>query len=127
MDYSIANLFQGVIDSVAYRICIEQSVYGMKSVSYSITLNQWLNYCATWGLKVFFAVEEQREDGVLSMVIAQSKELGFNHLLSVVVPDDFIHNSGAVLKARLTPYIPIHNVKDLYQRQSPTHQKIKWQ
>ncbi len=125
--YSAANLFHGLINDMDYRMYIEQSVYGMTTINYTITLNQWLNYCAEWGLKVFFAVEEEREDGILALVIAQSKELGYHHLLSVVIPDKFVSDQNAVLKVRMTPYIPIHNVKDLYQKQSTTHKSIKWQ
>ena len=125
--YSSANLFHGLISDADYRMYVEQSIYGMTTINYSIKLSQWLNYCAEWGLKVFFAVEEEREDGILALVIAQSKELGYHHLLSVVIPDKFINDQNAVLKVRLTPYIPIHNIKDLYQEQSTTHKKIKWQ
>ena len=125
--YSAANLFHGLIPDADYRMYIEQAVYGMTTINYTITLSQWLNYCAEWGLKVFFAVEEEREDGILALVIAQSKELGFHHLLSVVIPDKFVTDQHAVLKVKLTPYIPVHNVKDLYQKQSPTHKKVKWQ
>lgn len=127
LDYSVANLFHGLITDKDFRMFVEQSVYGMSTISYSITLNQWLNYCAEWGLKVFFAIEEVREDGVLALVIAQSKALGFHHLLSVVIPDKFINDQNAVLKVRMTPYIPIHNIKDLYQKQSASHKKVKWQ
>ena len=125
--YSAANLFHGLIPDVDYRMYVEQSVYGMTTINYTISLSQWLNYCAEWGLKVFFAVEEEREDGILALVIAQSKELGYHHLLSVVIPDKFVTDQNAVLKVRLTPYIPIHNVKDLYQKQSETHKRVKWQ
>jgi hypothetical protein len=37
---------------------IEQSVYGLTTINYTISLSQWLNYCSEWGLKVFFAVED---------------------------------------------------------------------
>ena len=127
LDYSAANLFHGLIPDVDYRMYVEQSVYGMTTINYSIKFSQWLNYCAEWGLKVFFAVEEEREDGILALVIAQSKELGYHHLLSVVIPDKFVTDKNAVLKVRLTPYIPTHNVKDLYQKQSSSHKKVKWQ
>lgn len=127
LDYSAANLFHGLISDADYRIYVEQSVYGMTTINYTISLSQWLNYCAEWGLKVFFAVEEEREDGILALLIAQSKELGYHHLLSVVIPDKFVTDKNAVLKVRLTPYIPVHNVKDLYQKQSTTHKKVKWQ
>ena len=123
LSYSAANLFHGLIPATDYRMYVEQSVYGMSTISYTITLNQWHNYCAEWGLKVYFAVEEEREDGILALIIAQSRELGFNHLLSVVIPDKFITDKNAVLKVRLSPYIPTHNVKDLYPKEATNHKK----
>ena len=127
LDLSAANLFHGLIQDSDYRMYVEQSVFGMKTIDYTITFSQWLNYCAEWGLKVFFAVEEVREDGVLALVIAKSPEFGYHHLLSVVVPDKFITDHNAVLKVRLTPYIPVHNVKDLYKKEVSNRKKIKWQ
>lgn len=125
-EYSAANLLHGLFPDRDYRMYVEQSVYGMTTVNYTVMLSQWLNYCKEWGLNLFFAVEEVREDGILALMIARSKELGFHHLLSVVIPDKFIQDKNAVLKARLTPYIPVSNVKELYQKQSETHKRKKW-
>ena len=127
LDYSAANLFHGLIADANYRMYIEQSVYGMKTINYSITMKQWLNYCSRCNMKIFFAVEEEREDGILAIVVAQCKELGFNHLLSVVIPDKFVNDQNAVLKVRLTPYIPTHNIKTLYQQETENHKKVIWQ
>lgn len=127
LEYSAANLFHGLITDVDYRMYVEQSIYGMKTINYTLSLQQWLNYCAQFGMRIYFAVEEQREDGILAIVVAQSRELGFNHLLSVVVPDKFITDKNAVIKVRLSPYIPTHNVKDLYKKESAKHKKVVWQ
>lgn len=127
LEQSAANLFHGLVPVADYRMHVEQTIYGMQTISYNLTLEQWLNYCTEWNMKVFFAIEEVREDGVLALVIAQSKELGFNHLLSVVIPDKFIDTKDTVLKVRLTSFIPTHNVKDLYQKELKTHKKVKWQ
>ena len=127
LEYSAANLFHGLITDVDYRMYVEQSIYGMKTINYTLSLQQWLHYCAQFGMRIYFAVEEQREDGILAIVVAQSRELGFNHLLSVVVPDKFITDKNAVIKVRLSPYIPTHNVKDLYKKESAKHKKVVWQ
>jgi hypothetical protein len=127
LEYSAANLFHGLISNADYRMYVEQSVYGIKTITYTLSLHQWLNYCSQLGMKVYFAVEEQRGDGLLAIVVAQSRELGFNHLLSVVIPDKFVTDKNAVLKVRLSPYIPTHNVKNLYQKESAHHKKKTWQ
>lgn len=126
MSYSAANLFHGLIADMDYRMHVEQSVYGMQTVSYTLMLSQWLNYCAYWDMEVFFAVEEEREDGMLCLIIARNSEFSFNHLLSVVVPDKFITDPNAVLKARITPYIPTHNVRNIYQQSTTNRKKKRW-
>lgn len=127
LDYSAANLFHGLVSKSDYKMYVEQSVYGLQTINYTISLRQWLDYCASLGLKVFFGVEEQRKDGILALVIAQSKELGFNHMLSVVIPDKFVTDKNTVLKVRMTPYIPIHNIKNLFQTESVNRRKKNWQ
>jgi len=126
LEYAAANLLLGHIADTHHRLYIEQSVYGMKSINYFITLEEWLNYCAAWNLKLFFGIEEHRQDGIIAIVIAQSRELGFNHLMSVVIPDKFTADRNCILKARLTPYIPIHNVKELFSKESKNRKKIQW-
>ena len=127
LGYSAANLFQNLISDADYQMYVEQSVYGLKTINYTISLRQWLDYCAAWGMKVYFGVEEQREDGLLVLVIAENKDFSFNHMLSVVIPDKFVTDKKAVLKVRLTPYIPTHNVKNLFQKESINRRRIKWQ
>lgn len=115
--YSAANLFQGMIADIAdYRLYIEQNLYGFNQQTYTITLAQWLNYCKANNLTIYFAIEEEREDGLKGLLIAQSHDLGFNHLMSVIIPDNFVEKRNAVLKAKLNAFIPTDNVKDLYQQ-----------
>ena len=125
-EYSASNLLQGIIADDDYRLHIEQSIYGMTSMKYMISLRQWLDYLADQGLKVYVGMEEQREDGLLMLVVAQNKDLGYNHLLSIVIPDGFAKDRKAILKAQLSGFIPTHNLKNLYQQESRNRKKIKW-
>ncbi len=125
-EYSAANLFHGIVADNDRRIYIEQLDENLKTTGYTITLGEWLNYCRDMNLTTFFGIEEVREDGVLALVIVRSRELCFNHMLSVVIPDNFIENPKAVLKAKLTSYIPTHNLSNLYGKQSKNHKNIKW-
>ena len=115
--YSASNLFHGLISETAdYRLYIEQTLYGFNKQSYTIPLNQWLNYCKENKLIIYFAIEEEREDGLKALLIAQSQDLGFNHMLSIIIPDNFVEKRNSTLKATLNAYIPTDNVKDLYQQ-----------
>lgn len=115
--YSSANLFQGLIADIAdYRLYVEQNLYGFNQQTYTIPLARWLNYCKENNFTVYYAIEEEREDGLKALLIAQNKDLGFNHLLSIIIPDNFTEKRNAVLKAKLNAFIPTDNVKDLYQQ-----------
>jgi hypothetical protein len=67
-------------------------------------------------MTTYFAVEEEREDGIKALFIAQSRDLGFNHVLSLVIPYDFVINKKCVIKATLNAYIPTQNVAELYKQ-----------
>lgn len=115
--HSAANLFQGCIDSIgSYMLYIEQNLYGFKTMQYTLPLTQWLAYCQAMKITTYVAVEEEREDGLKLLLIAQCRDLGFNHMMSIIVPWNFVDNRKSVLKAQLNAYIPTNNVKDLYQQ-----------
>lgn len=115
--YSAANLFQGNIKDISgYKIFIKQNLYGFKYDCFTIPLEKWLGYCKEMKMATYFAVEEEREDGIKALVIAQSPDLGFNHVLSLIIPFDFITNKDCVIKASLNAYVPTQNVAELYKQ-----------
>lgn len=115
--HSAANLLLGCIKDVdGYSLYVEQNLYGFRKEQYRVALKQWLSYCQAMKLDTYFAVEEERADGLKALLIAHSEELGFNHMLSLIIPDDFVTNRNAVLKVSLNAYIPTQNVKDMYQK-----------
>ena len=126
-EYAAANLMQGLIADDGYRMYVVQPEYKQEGISYLITLRQWLDYQAEQGLKVYFGLEEQREDGLMALIIAQNKQLGYNHMMSVIIPSGFAKNKNAILKARLTAFIPTHNLQNLYQQEVANKKRIKWQ
>jgi hypothetical protein len=125
--HSAANLFQGCIEEVSgYTLDIEQNLYGFNSTHYALPLAKWLAYCQTVDLKVFFAIEEEQSDCLKALLIAQSQDLGFNHMLSLVIPNDFVTNPSCRIKGSLNAYIPTQNIKDLYQEYVKKPKKKIW-
>lgn len=113
--HSAANLFQGVIENAdSYTLHIEQTLYGFQSQTLTVKLSQWINYCREQRLTVYFGIEEERKDGLKALLIAQNRDLGYNHMLSIILPDDFVEKHDAVLKATANTYIRTDNVEDLY-------------
>ena len=115
--YSAANLFQGHIKDISgYKIFVKQNLYGFKYDCFTMPLEKWIGYCKEMKLTTYFAVEEEREDGIKALVIAQSPDLGFNHVLSLIIPFDFITNKNCIIKASLNAYVPTQNVAELYKQ-----------
>lgn len=115
INYSAINALQQ-ITKCNNPISVEQSVYGFKTLSYTITLSQLVNYFHNAHLNTYAAIEEEYNDAIKVLVVAESRDLGYNHLLSFIVPRDFISKPTAELKCRISAFIPTHNVKNLYQQ-----------
>lgn len=115
-EYSLRNLFRGLIEN-SYNLSITQNLYGYKQQSCSVSLVQWLNYCQSKGLRTYVGVsKEQGVDGSYKVfVIAQSKALAYNHLMTVIVPSDFLAQPESTLQATMNAFIPTHNIKNVYQ------------
>ncbi len=114
-DLSATNVFH-IITKCNNPIDVEQSLYGFKKQKYSITLQQWVRYCISTHSTIYTSIEEEYDDAYKVLVVVSNKDLGYNHLLSVVVPKCFISKPTAMLEAKLNAFIPTHNVKNLYQQ-----------
>ena len=94
---------------------ITQSLYGFKTVSYTVTLGQWKNLCARSGLKTFLGIESVGADGTVKvLLIARNESIGYNHMLSITMQTDVFDGKTASVEAVLHAYIPTHNIKDLF-------------
>lgn len=114
-DYSVINIFHQPT-ACSNPLSVEQSLYGFKKTEYTITLQQWLNYCRYAKLTVYTAIEEEYDDGYKILLVAESPDMGCNHLLSIIVPKNFLERPTAEFKVKMNAFIPTHNVKNLYQQ-----------
>lgn len=115
LEKSVINLMHDAL-SDDYIIEVEQGVYGFKQLHFTMQLSQWHSYCRSKNMNLYVAVEEELSDAYKMLVVAECRELAFNHLLSIYVPKDCLRNPGKAWRAQMNAYIPTHNVKDLYQQ-----------
>ncbi len=111
---SAANLLLGYLDKPC-RLIVRQRMYGFQVEDYEISLSQWISYCRDQGMALYFSVESESGDGLLTLVIAENPDLGYNHMLSVAIPAGFMEKDNLALKVKLDAFIPTHNVSELYQ------------
>lgn len=122
--HSAINLLQGVVDSCQYYMLhVEQTLYGFQTQSFNIELTKWLNYCSKNRMEIFIGIEEERRDGLKALLIARDKDLGYNHMLSIILPDNFVEKRDVVLKATANTYIRTDNVDDMYNDKTKKNKK----
>lgn len=122
INYSVTNVLQQPT-FCNNPISVEQSVYGFKKLNYTITISKWIDYCHGAGLNTYVAIEEEYDDAIKVLLVAENKDLGYNHLLSFIVPRDFIVKPNAEIKCQMSAFVPTHNVKNLYQQYSTKPKK----
>jgi len=124
-EFMIANLFQDGL-SKNYLLQVSQSVYGFKHLDYTISLQQWLNYCSSEHLTCYVAIEGTSDEAIQVLIVAENIDLAYNHLLSVFVPRKALGEVSGTLLVKLNAFIPTHNITNLYEQYTtkPKKQRV---
>lgn len=112
---SAANMMLSLEAAKDYSINITQICYGFKKTVFSAPLQQWIAFCRNHGCELYFGVEHISDDGnVEAVVLAVNEQENYNHVLTVNVPSQVIDQRKGAVEARLYPYVPVHNMADLF-------------
>lgn len=112
---TVANLLQSVDMDGAYYVKITQVSYGFRKTTFEIPLHQWIAFCYQRGCQLYVGIENIGNNGdVSAVVIAVNESENYNHVLTISVPYDSICDKKGSLEARLYPYVPTHNVRNLF-------------
>lgn len=86
-----------------------------------VPLATWLNYCRENELQLYVSLEKELESAYQMLMIASSPDWNFNHMLSILVPRDFVRipnrshlqdspPRNALLPTDFTLFVPTHNL-----------------
>ena len=115
LEYTIANLFQDGLDSECL-MQVSQSIYGFKHMDYTISLQQWLDYCDSERMTSYVAIEGTSDEAIQVLIVAENIDLAYNHLLSVLIPRKALGEVSGTLLVKLSAFIPTHNITNLYEQ-----------
>lgn len=87
--------------------------YGGKDLSVSTTVGQFLSHFDSQ-VKLFFGVENNKPDGIRGSLIIFCPALNYIHLLDVKTTEPLLFGDQTNVSAILYPYIPCHNIKELF-------------
>ena len=118
-----ANIMLSTHTKGAYDISVTQISYGFRKKVFQIPLNKWITFCRNSGCQLYFGVENIEANGDISaVVLAVNEAENYNHVLTVSITADAIARHEGTLEARLYPYVPTHNVVNMfatYRKSSP--------
>lgn len=115
MEYSIRNIVLSPSE-LNPIINVDQRLYGNKQKKYTVTLGQWFAYCQKEHLKLYAALKNELEDAYEVVVVAENKDLAYNHLLTMKIPRNFMTDERTLWKTEMRVFIPTHNLKDMYKQ-----------
>ena len=112
---SAANLMLSTEAIGEYRLHLTQISYGFKKTEFEVPLKQWITFCENNGCQLYFGIEDfDGSDHIDAVVIAVNQKENYNHVLTVRIPTEAIAIQQGIIHARLYPYVPTHNVANLF-------------
>lgn len=110
-----ANMMLSTNTKGQYSLNVTQISYGFQKKVFQVPLRQWISFCQSNGCQLFFGVEKIDSKGeVNAVVLAVNQAENYNHVLTVCIPADVINSRHGVIDARLYPYVPTHNVMNMF-------------
>ena len=110
-----ANMLLSLKAKGQYALKVTQVSYGFKKTVFDVPLRQWIAFCQNNGCHLYVGIEKMGDKGEINaVVLAVNEAENYNHVLTVTIPQEAIHDQKANLEARLYPYVPTHNVKQLF-------------
>ncbi len=111
---SLSNLFLTDLP-FSRQIQLELKIrsYGGNDLSVSTTVGQFLSHFDSQ-FKLFFGVEANMPDGIRGSLIIYCPALNYIHLLDVKTTEPLLFGNQAYVSGILYPYIPCHNIKELF-------------
>jgi len=112
---SCANMMLSLQADGDYTINITQISYGFKKTVFDVPLKQWIAFCQNQDCELYFGIEELTgNNDVSGVLLAVNTAENYNHVLTVKIPSEALANRKGTIEARLYPYVPTHNVLNMF-------------
>lgn len=105
----------GLIRDSDIVIDVSMSVYGLESVNFSSPINSIAAYAANSGCKTYCGVLAEDKEGMEALVIYRNEAAAYNHIFRIKFPHSVIALGKGNVRARLTPFVPTHSIKYLFE------------
>lgn len=114
---SLANIL--ITGEIAnnYNAKVRMHVYGGKYEYFTIPLNSLINYFLNEGCTPYFGLKGifPSQDRITALYEMVNESAGYEHLMSVSFDITTLPKRKGDIEMRLTPYIPTHDIKNLFR------------
>jgi len=111
---SMANLVTGVELESDIEVAFTQVKYGYKREEFTLPLRQWIGYCLQQGCRPYFGVISEKDGTVAAELVMNNPEMGYAHVMKFTFSTDIIKERKGTVKARLNAFVPMSNLKSLF-------------
>ena len=112
---TLANLMLSTQARGQYDIKVTQISYGFQKKVFQVSLRQWIAFCQDNGCQLYFGIEKMGEQGEMSaVVLAVNQAENYDHVLTIDTNTDVLDAKKGVIEAHLYPYVPTHNVLNMF-------------
>ena len=112
---TLANLMLSTQALGQYDINVTQISYGFQKKVFLVPLRQWIAFCHDNGCQLYFGIENMDEQGDISaVVLAVNQAENYNHVMTISIKTEMIDAQKGTIEARLYPYVPTHNVLNMF-------------
>lgn len=113
-DESACNLFT-LQAPAAMQATVTQRMYGRKKQTFTVGLQQLLDFCRAEGCKVFAAIEKRSHNRVEGSATLLNQALGYIHVISFSMDSRMLeHPADYEMKLEIYAYVPTHNIHTLF-------------
>lgn len=111
---SMANLVTGtdIDDSISIEILLVK--YGYRTEQFTVPLRQWIAFYLAEGCQPYFGVISRDSNEVVCELIMHNELFGYAHVMKLTFNPIIIAQRKGIVKARLNSYVPINNLKSLF-------------
>lgn len=114
---AMANIFYSPELAGNLQLNVTLVKYGYRTEEFTVPFRQWVAYCMAEGCKAYFGVIRQDGDMVVGMVVMHNGDLGYAHIARLSFPRQALVDPTGVVTARMNSYIPLYNVKKIFDEQ----------
>ena len=112
---TLHNLASGLIRDSDIRLEVSMSTYGLARTNFRSSINSIAAYAFSTNCKAYCGIIATDDSQTEALVIYRNEVASYNHILRMLIPHSVIAKGKGTGQARLTPFVPTHSIKYLFE------------